>query len=237
MECGCICRQCYNSINVNKVFVRNEKEFASVASNFSDIWLVNDIDVGSMIWPDMPYGKTIELNGYSLSYSQSLTVGAHGLVTFHNGTLNFTNDFGYGLRLSSGADLCLDNVQYNSNDCGMIVIDDGQSRSEVEIMNGSVINAKEHGILTSQIGDNGGNVTSNVRIHVADSTISTKDSNNGDNSAIVFNVKGSVNIENSTIIADRQALVLRSGEEHVIKDSNIVATGNNSASEGYLDKA
>ena len=133
------------SLGINRVFVRDANEFASVASNFSDIWLVNDIDVGSMIWPDMPYGKTIELNGYSLSYSQSLTVGAHGLVTFHNGTLNFTNDFGYGLRLSSGADLCLDNVQYNSNDCGIVVIDDGQSRSEVEIVNGSVINAKEHG--------------------------------------------------------------------------------------------
>ncbi len=223
------------SLGVSKVFVRNENEFASMASNFSDIWLADDIDVGSMDWPYMPYGKTIELNGYSLSYSKSLMVGRTCFASFRNGTLNFTNDFGYGLVMASGAKLRLDNVKYNSNDCGINVIDDGQSSSTMEILNGSAINAKEHGIFTSQISDNDGNVTSNTTIRVADSTITTKDSNNGDNSAIIFGIKGSLNIVNSIIIADRQAVVLRGGEGHVIKDSNLIATGNNSVSDGYLD--
>ncbi len=225
------------SLGVGKVFVRDKEEFVSMVSGFSDIWLADDIDVGSMDWPYMSYGKTIELNGYSLSYSKSLMAGKTSFAIFRNGTLNFTGVFGYGLVMASGAKLLLDNVKYNSNDCGINVIDDGQSRSTMEILNGSAINAKEHGIFTSQISDNDGDVTSNITIYIADSTITTKDSNNGDNSAIIFGVKGSLNIENSTIIADRQAVVLRGGEGHVIKDSNLIATGNNSVSEGYLDKA
>lgn len=227
------------TLSLDKLFARTQEEFTDLLScaGFSVIWLANDIEVTESFSEKLGFSRTtINLNGYTLSYSYFLTVWKNNTVNFFNGTLKFSGTENYGINVQSGASLCFDNVKFNSNGYGIRVFYDGNLNSTVKILNGSEINAKKYGIQVITSGSDEGNELSGVRVYISDSTVSTMGSNSGDNSAILFNTRGFVNIEDSTIIADRQAVILRGGEGHVIRTSKLEVTGDCSVDEGYLDK-
>ena len=76
-----------------------------------------------------------------------------------------------------------------------------------------------------------------IKINIEGSDITVK-AEGGDDAAILFNVIGTVNIKNSTITGDRQALILRGsgdGNIHTLENTKIIATGNNSIEKEYLE--
>ena len=75
--------------------------------------------------------------------------------------------------------------------------------------------------------------SADVRISVKGSKV-TSHTDDGDNTAILFNVKGGLTIENSTIKGDRQAVIARGGD-HRISNSTLIVTGENNINKEYLD--
>lgn len=70
------------------------------------------------------------------------------------------------------------------------------------------------------------NPSKDIKIVIKNSSIETFGTENGDNTAVLFNVQGSVKItDGSTITGDRQAVILRGGEGHIIKDSTLKTSG------------
>ncbi len=71
-----------------------------------------------------------------------------------------------------------------------------------------------------------------ANVVVRGSRISAHNEENGNNAGLFFGAKGSVVVEDSEVVGDIQAVVLRSGE-HEIRNSRLVATGKNEDSSSY----
>lgn len=132
------------------------------------------------------------------------------------------------ISLQTDSSLTLDNVDYSSNVVALFM-SNNNNNAALRIINGSSVKTTE---AYYAIGTNATepNPSRNVTIEIIDSMVSSAGSNdtNGDNTAILFNVNGTVTIENSKITGDRHGLILRGGNDdvpHRIVNSTITANG------------
>ena len=182
----------------------------------------------------------IDLNGYTLTSKVRLALMDGADVTFSNGSVNLNvegfTEVQSALRLYGGSSLTLDKVNFSSNIVGLFFVYQNNSMT-LRILNGSTVKTTEGAYA---IGTNATepNPSASVTLEISsNSTVSSSESSCEENTAILFNVNGTVSISDSTISGKKQALILRGGAEgsvHHITNSTLEAKGVESADD-YLD--
>ena len=128
-----------------------------------------------------------------------------------------------------GSDIEFDNVDYTSEITGIKFVDT-QNSMKLAIIDSDFNCDGEYAITTDATNP----LSDNVEIIISGSSITTD--NAADNTAILFNVLGTVTISDCSITGDRQALFLRGGGPHSLVNSVFTATGNDSTAENYAEK-
>ena len=216
--------------------VSDGEELKSAIENAKDgdtIVLKEDITTETLVENNnlSEISLTIDLNGYDLTYTAKKTISITngGSLTFTDssskkGTLKFS-EIGIApekasqtsIKPQSNSSLIVENINFECpNGSGFFPQGEGAS---VTIKN-SNIEAKLYCIGTNaKEKENYG-----VNITIDDSNI-TALSDDGDNCAILMNVGGNLNIKNSEITGDRQAIIARAGDV-TIENTVVTVTGN-----------
>ncbi len=184
-------------------------------------------------------GSVIDLNGHNLTYTGTSTIifsgsGKEATITDtsvsgseRGGTLNITGERdGAKSVFEIGATLNVSNINIDSTGC---VFYPRGSTAKLNITNCDITTTGIFCVATNA----GDQAYYGVTINIADSSL-TAAAENYDDCAIMMNVSGSLNIENSVITGDRQGLFVRAGDVTVV-DSEIVLTGNWAAQEANDD--
>lgn len=187
-------------------------------------------EINSNVWTELFNSNsnlTIDLNGKTLCITTGGTICVPGgkSFTIKNGTIK-ANEYANGtiavFSADKNANITLDNVTMITN--GSAVFPAGNATSATII--GSNIIAGTYAVGTNASVKNGGPIYSyNVKIKIENSRLSTTgcNKNDGDTCTVMINVPGTLNIEKSTIIGSRQAVVARGGVTS-IADSTITLT-------------
>ena len=128
-----------------------------------------------------------------------------------------------------GSDIEFDDVDYTSEITGIKFIG-CENDMKLTIKDSAFTCDGEYAITTDATNP----LSDNVEIIISGSSITTD--NAADNTAILFNVLGTVTISDCSITGDRQALFLRGGGPHSLVNSVFTATGNDSTAENYAEK-
>ena len=168
----------------------------------------------------VPGNYTFDLNGETLNIKGIVLPEAEKeyTVTIKNGTINGVayNAF----TQYSNSHLILDNitVDWKSEDVNAACfLYQGSNPVWLEVKDSTLKN-NVYGI-----GTNAEKGTDYVYVTVDNSTVTTTSSDQ-DNTAILFNVPGKLNISNSTISGERQGVIVRGGEA-TISNSTIISSG------------
>lgn len=218
----------------NEVPVYTADDFKrDIASDVSEIKLRNDVELDSSI--AFSKGISIDLNGNTLTINGHMElVSAEKAYTarFYNGKIitkkqNVLCD--YGILISKDTNLVLQSVDFSAVGTSGIFISETASHSSLVVADSTVNASGAFAITTSSR-----NTEGNVSILIEKSVITASDSNNHDNTAILFDINGTMEIDDSVISAERQAVILRGGN-HIITNSTLKATGLNKR-KTYLDR-
>lgn len=164
----------------------------------------------------------IDLNGKTLAINLIVLTGDESL-TISNGTLfgKFVDNIGHATVTAKGnASIVLDDVDYYSEATGAIVYD----KASVTLQNGTVIHAEGYGLGTNASEPE----DYDVRMTIRDSAVYADPDPTHVQTAILFNIPGTLTIENSTIQGYYQAVIVRGGEA-VITNSTITNTMNDAS--------
>lgn len=157
--------------------------------------------------------KTITVNGAYVPVDDQDT------LVLENGTVNWeTTDSSVAMQLKTGATAKLNNIKSNLNGKG-ILVRYGTEKATLDITD-SELTTRDNFVISTNAQNNASG--KNVVINVRNSKLSLENSAN-DDAGILFNIPGELNIENSTIKANRQAVIVRCGTAN-IKDSKLVCT-------------
>ena len=157
--------------------------------------------------------KTITVNGAYVPVDDQDT------LVLENGTVNWeTTDSSVAMQLKTGATAKLNNIKSNLNGKG-ILVRYGTEKATLDVTD-SELTTRDNFLISTNAQDNTSG--KNVVINVRNSKLSLENSAN-DDAGILLNVPGELNIENSTIKANRQAVIVRCGTAS-IKDSKLVCT-------------
>lgn len=186
-------------------------------------------------------GSVIDLNGHDLTYTGTTTIiftgnsGVTATITDNSvsgsergGTLNITGtrDGSQSVFEIGKTTLNVSNINVQSTGC---VFYPHGNTAELNITNCDITTTGVFCIATNA----GDQAYYGVTINIADSSL-TAAAENYDDCAVMMNVSGSLNIENSVITGDRQGLFVRAGDATVVV-SKIVLTGNWAAQEANDD--
>ena len=190
------------------------------------ITLEDDVEVNSI--PLNETGETvIDLNGHTLTYTGSSTITANSgqilTITDNSGSsegalisTNITGAMSF-IAAGEGGTVNASNIIVRTTDTGTAFF----ARGEAATLN--ISNCNVYGGYYC-VGTNSGTVDNyGVDITLEDSYFETT-STDYENCTIMINVDGELNIDNCTIIGDRQAVFVRAGNA-TINNSEIVLTG------------
>lgn len=177
---------------------------------------------------------TLDLNGKKLTSTVCLSV-VDASAVISNGTLEMTitgienPKYRPSLRLCEDSALTFDAVDYTSNIVAVFFYNN-ENNATLRVTNGSTVKTSEAYYAIGTNASEPPEPSQSMVLEVIDSSVISAGSEgtNGDNTAILFNVNGTVTIDNSTIRGDRHGLILRGGKEgasHRISNSTIEATG------------
>lgn len=181
-------------------------------------------------------GSVIDLNGHNLTYTGTSTIifsgsGRTATITDNSvsgsergGTLNITGerDGSQSVFEIAGTTLNVSNIKVQSTGC---VFYPRGNTAELNITNCDITTTGVFCVSTNA----GDPAYYGVTINIADSSL-TAAAENYDDCAVMMNVSGSLNIENSVITGDRQGLFVRAGDATVV-GSEIIVTGKWAAQE------
>ena len=189
----------------------------------------------------LPNGSTIDLNDHDLTYTGTSTIIFSGnssrtaTITDNSvsgsergGTLNITGerDGSQSVFEIAGTTLNVSNINVQSTGC---VFYPRGNTAELNITNCDITTTGVFCVSTNA----GDPAYYGVTINISGSSL-TAAAADYDDCAVMMNVSGSLNIENSVITGDRQGLFVRAGDVTVV-DSEIVLTGNWAAQEANDD--
>ncbi len=201
------------------------------------ITLVEDVTIDS----GFPTSGTIDLNGYTLTYTgtESVTISATDSLTITDSTGEGTLVMDPGITNSTcyfaaEGSLTLENITVTSTGSVVYAKGDGTdtSPSTVVIDNCYISTTGVYCVGTNASASNGTSLYSGVDITITNSILMTE-ATDGDDCTVMINVEGNLAIENSYIVGDRQAVVVRAGTA-TITDSILVVTGEHDQT-SYLD--
>lgn len=171
---------------------------------------------------------SVDLNGNTLTVtgatSQNIMAGQS--VTFENGNLNLQNGKGEtypGIELvGEDSELNLQSVTLKTE--YSILVGPGVDSATINITDSTITTNAYYVVNTNAADPKTGK---DVEINIKNSKLTTS-RDDGDNAGILFNIPGTLNIEKSTITADRQAVIVRCGTA-TIKDSTLACTAKDSS--------
>lgn len=162
-------------------------------------------------------GADIDLNGQELKISGTTPIALNNnkSISLKDGTLVLDNRNGrrVGIAIFEGGSLELNDVNMTTNEVSMVV-DRGTNNATVDIID-SVITSTDNYVLSTNAGDP--ETGANVVINIKNSTLITQIS---DSTAVLMNIPGTLNIEDSHLEANRQGLIVRCGNA-TVKNSTV----------------
>ena len=163
---------------------------------------------------------SIDLNNKVLTVTGQNSVVSDGeSLTLENGTVKWNVTNRVALSMDTGSDVTLKNIETDMNGKS-ILINPGTDVADLDIIDSTLTTTDFYVISTNAANNLTGK---SVDINIQNSTVKTLCANK-DDAGILFNVPGTLNIENSTIQGDRQAVIVRCGTA-TIKDSQLICTG------------
>ncbi len=178
----------------------------------------------STSWFSLPANSTIDLNGFDLTYTgkTTITLTGKGNITDNSisggGTLiiNGARDAAQSVFEIIGTKLNVSNINIESTGC---VFYPRNSGAELNISNCDIITSGIFCVSTNaEYKEHYG-----VTINIVGSSL-TADALNKDDCAVMMNVSGSLNIEDSVITGNRQGVFARAGDVNIV-NSEIIVTG------------
>ena len=231
--------------STGKIYTSFEEAIAEAGPNHT-VQLLENISLDGE-W-NINKGIKIDLNQKILNVNSFITLNTSSEryeVEFSNGTINASiSNYGAGysaITLNGDTSISLNNVDMTSNIVGIFAMNN-QNNISIRLNDSSLTTNGYYALGTNAKQPN---PSDNVTMIIKNSYVTVDRSSDtsfaspkdGDSTAICFNVKGSVIIEGSVIKADRQAVMLRGGEGHLIKDSTLETTGANNISSDYISSA
>ena len=195
----------------------------------------NDKDNPNRDFLDFKGTYIIDLNGHELTSYEPWDLEEGTEIHISNGSLTMINSKVIGLikpsiALYDNSKLYLNTVNYYSDVTGLL-FNEHESNMILDIRDSEIIADGYYGISTNASAPESTNLT----LRIYRTTITTENCSAKDpcSTAILFNVKGDVTIEDSTIIGNRQAMVARGGN-YDLRNSTFKATGNDHDAEDYI---
>ena len=162
-------------------------------------------------------GADIDLNGQELKIGGTtpIVLNSSKSISLKDGTLVLENQNSrrVGIAICEGGNLELNDVNMTATDVSMVV-DKGTNKATVDIID-SVITSTDNYILSTNAGNP--ETGANVVINIKNSTLIAQ---NSDSTAVLMNVPGTLNIEDSHLEANRQGLIVRCGNA-TVKSSTV----------------
>lgn len=157
-------------------------------------------------------GADIDLNGQELKIGGTtpIVLNSSKSISLKDGTLVLENQNSrrVGIAICEGGNLELNDVNMTATDVSMVV-DKGTNKATVDIID-SVITSTDNYILSTNAGNP--ETGADVVINIKNSTLIAQ---NSDSTAVLMNVPGTLNIEDSHLEANRQGLIVRCGNATV----------------------
>lgn len=157
-------------------------------------------------------GADIDLNGQELKIGGTtpIVLNSSKSISLKDGTLVLENQNSrrVGIAIFEGGSLELNDVNMTTNEVSMVV-DRGTNNATVDIID-SVITSTDNYVLSTNAGNP--ETGANVVINIKNSTLITQIS---DSTAVLMNIPGTLNIEDSHLEANRQGLIVRCGNATV----------------------
>lgn len=187
-------------------------------------------DITISYYNTLTFGYNMDLNGNTLYLDSPIFIRSANNVPFtqpftiKNGIVISRISSGSALRFTSGAKFRADNVTFRSPVDG-ILIEKNSSNVEIMINDSTMTVNGNYGISTNADTQNG-NVSEGINISVNHSNIIVERPSDYDSTGILFNVKGRLSVTGgSAVTAGRQAIILRGGEGHELKNSTLTVNG------------
>lgn len=162
-------------------------------------------------------GADIDLNGQELKIGGTtpIVLNSSKSISLKDGTLVLENQNSrrVGIAICEGGYLELNDVKMTATDVSMVV-DKGTNKATVDIID-SVITSTDNYILSTNAGNP--ETGADVVINIKNSTLIAQ---NSDSTAVLMNVPGTLNIEDSHLEANRQGLIVRCGNA-TVKNSTV----------------
>ena len=162
-------------------------------------------------------GADIDLNGQELKIGGTTPIALNNnkSISLKDGTLVLENQNSrrVGIAIYEGGSLELNDVNMTANEVSMVV-DRGTNNATVDIID-SVITSTDNYVLSTNAGDP--ETGANVVINIKNSTLITQIS---DSTAVLMNIPGTLNIEDSHLEANSQGLIVRCGNA-TVKNSTV----------------
>lgn len=157
-------------------------------------------------------GADIDLNGQELKIGGTTPIVLNNSksISLKDGTLVLENQNSrrVGIAICEDGNLELNDVNMTATDVSMVV-DKGTNKATVDIID-SVITSTDNYILSTNAGNP--ETGADVVINIKNSTLIAQ---NSDSTAVLMNVPGTLNIEDSHLEANRQGLIVRCGNATV----------------------
>lgn len=162
-------------------------------------------------------GADIDLNGQELKIGGTtpIVLNSSKSISLKDGTLVLENQNSrrVGIAICEGGNLELNDVNMTATDVSMVV-DKGTNKATVDIID-SVITSTDNYILSTNAGNP--ETGADVVINIKNSTLIAQ---NSDSTAVLMNIPGTLNIEDSRLEANRQGLIVRCGNA-TVKNSTV----------------
>ena len=162
-------------------------------------------------------GADIDLNGQELKIGGTtpIVLNSSKSISLKDGTLVLENQNSrrVGIAICEGGNLELNDVNMTATDVSMVV-DKGTNKATVDIID-SVITSTDNYILSTNAGNP--ETGADVVINIKNSTLIAQ---NSDSTAVLMNIPGTLNIEDSHLEANRQGLIVRCGNA-TVKNSTV----------------
>ncbi len=222
-------------------------DFSSVLAEMKAVRLTEDVSVDSLPLVAGSEGAlaeyAIDLNGHTLTIATAASVIIPNYCSLDidgEGTLvvkgNKGDEWGTNgvIGLLEGSVLNLSDLTYNSNSSSIALGSNEEGKNAksatLEIINCTIYSEGAYVVGSNASAKDSEPYTRDINVTIKGSTLTAGNKKDNDNTAVLFNVPGTLTIEGSTLNADRQALIVRGGNA-TIKDSTLHSTGDFSGSE------
>lgn len=221
---------------IGTTVVSEPADFEAALNAGEPVSITKDMNIDASIIENAVNPK-INMNGKTLTValdsSKGAIVPAEGeKIKIENGTLNFIGTSNSHLAIAlakENAALEINNVTMDMGE-NSILVDQGVNNAVIDII-GSTIKTNDWYCFSTNANnrDSGHDVVINIKDSVMETT-------NPDSAAILFNIPGTMNIENSQLKANRQGVINRCGTMN-IKNSTITCTGTFNDNDKYANAA